>query len=385
MFLRFVSFYLILLISGCAVFSDKDNAAQPTKLEAIDATVSLKRLWHHDTGKGTDKQLLKLVPAMSDGSIYVADRSGSVEALQRENGKRRWKTETNTALSAGPGQGEGLLLVGTSDGELIALDEGDGSILWRIPVSSEVLAIPRVYSGVALVQTADGNVTGYDSQSGEQRWVFDRTEPVLTLRGTSSPVIIDGIALVGFASGKLAALDVESGRPLWESSISLPRGRSEIERLVDVDSDPVVAQGILYAGSFQGSLAAIDMRGGSILWKRDLSAHSGMSVDSGQLYTTDDSSQVWALDISNGRSMWKQDKLKHRHLTGPVTFGDFIAVGDLEGYVHLLSKEDGHFLGRIKVGKAGIQSVPVRINETLLVLGSGGNLGLFSYSIAEKK
>lgn len=368
---------VLLSLAGCAWLGDKDNTEPPAKLGDFQETARLKKAWSHDSGKGTDHQLLKLVPAITAERVYLADRSGRVEALDKQTGRRIWKTSTRTLLSAGPGVGDELVLLGTSDGELIALRADDGAERWRTPASSEILAIPRIHAGVVIVQTVDGNLSGYNSETGHRLWVFDRTVPVLTLRGTSSPLIIDDVVLAGFASGKLYALDIQTGRQLWEASVAVPSGRSELERLVDVDADAVMRDGMLYVASFQGQLAAVNMADGALLWNRDMSAFAGLAVDDSQVYLTDEDSQVWALAKDSGQSMWKQDRLLHRSLTGPAIFGDFVVVGDYAGYVHLLSKTDGHLAGRRRVDRAGIQVTPRVDGNRLYVLGAGGKLVVY--------
>lgn len=367
-------FTLPAFTSGCAWLGDKDNTTPPAKLAAFEKTVSLEKVWSHDTGKGADGQLLKLVPALSAGRVFVADRNGRVEALDAETGKRLWKTETEAPLSAGPGVGDQLVMAGTSNGELIALNAESGIVQWRITVSSEILAVPREHLGVVIVQTVDGNLGGYDSESGERLWVFDRTVPVLTLRGTSNPLIIDNIVMAGFANGKIVALDIRTGRQVWEATVAIPRGRSELERLVDVDADPVMYDGVLYVISFQGQLAAVSLADGAVLWSRDLSSFSGLSVDNAQVYVTDDSSQLWALEKDSGRSMWKQDILLHRTATGPVRFDRYVVVGDYAGYLHLFDVTDGKLAERVRVDRAGIQLAPVVNASRLYVLGAGGKL-----------
>lgn len=368
----------LIFISGCAWLGDKDNVAPPAKLTTFEATVELKKIWSRDTGQGTDGQLLKLVPVIAAGQVYVADRKGLVEALDTETGKRRWKTDTDALISSGPGVGDELVLVGTSDGELIALNAEDGDIRWRIAVTSEILAIPKEHLGVVIVQTVDGNLSGYDSDSGNRLWVFDRTVPALTLRGTSDPLIIDDIVMAGFANGKIVALDIRSGRQVWEATVAVPRGRSELERLVDVDANPVVYDGVLYVISFQGQLAAVSLENGAVLWSRELSSFSGLAVDNAQVYVTDAISQLWALEKNSGRSMWKQDVLLHRAVTGPVRFDDYVVVGDYAGYLHLFDVADGKLAGRTRADRAGIQQAPVVAGSRLYVLGAGGKLVVYT-------
>lgn len=369
---------LALWLAGCSLFGDKDNAEPPAELPDIKQQVRFHKLWSHDTGKGTDGQFVKLVPVVEADGVYLADRGGRVERLERERGKRVWRHDTDARISAGPGVGEGLVLVGTSDAELIALSSEDGSERWRATVSSEVLALPRIRDGVVVVQTVDGNLAGYAADSGKRLWVFDRSVPVLTLRGTSSPMLLGDTLLAGFASGKLEALEIRSGRQLWETSVAIPRGRSELDRIVDIDADPVLYDRTLYVVSFQGHLAAINLETGRVTWNRDMSAYAGLAVDRGQVYVTDELSQVWALDRFNGASMWKQDKLLRRSLTGPRLIDAYVVVGDFEGYLHLLSQRDGALVGRVRVDRAGIQVPPVVNDGRLYVLGAGGKLVVYT-------
>jgi outer membrane protein assembly factor BamB len=364
-------------LSGCSWFGDKDNAEPPAELQSFDAQVRLKKLWGHDTGDGTDEQLVKLVPTVQDERVYVADRGGAVRAYTLDKGKQVWSVKTDSALSAGPGVGGGLVVVGSSNADLIALDAQSGEQRWKTSVSSEVLAVPQIYRDVVVVQTVDGNLAGLDAETGEQRWIQGRSVPVLTLRGTSTPLIEGNAIIAGFANGKIVALDALSGRPLWEAVVAVPSGRSELQRMVDVDASAVIRDGVLYVTSFQGQMAAVGLRDGRLLWNRDMSAYAGIAVDSQQVYVSDEESDVWALDRGSGASLWKQDDLRRRSLTGPAIVGDYVAVGDFEGYVHLLSRLDGSIVGRAKIDRAGVTATPVALGERLLVLGAGGKLALY--------
>jgi outer membrane protein assembly factor BamB len=334
-------------LSGCSWFGDKENAEPPAELQSFDAQVRLKKLWGHDTGDGTDEQLVKLVPTVQDERVYVADRGGAVRAYTLDKGKQVWSVKTDSALSAGPGVGGGLVVVGSSNADLIALE------------------------------TVDGNLAGLDAETGEQRWIQGRSVPVLTLRGTSTPLIEGNAIIAGFANGKVVALDALSGRPLWEAVVAVPSGRSELQRMGDVDASAVIRDGVLYVTSFQGQMAAVGLRDGRLLWNRDMSAYAGIAVDSQQVYVSDEESDVWALDRGSGASLWKQDDLRRRSLTGPAIVGDYVAVGDFEGYVHLLSRLDGSIVGRAKIDRAGVTATPVALGERLLVLGAGGKLALY--------
>jgi outer membrane protein assembly factor BamB len=373
---------LTVLLGGCSTisgwFGGDDNATPPAKLEEIKDPVQLKELWSRDIGVGYDKQSVNLVPTVLDPYVLAADRDGRVVELSAETGKKLWETKTDTPISAGPGAGEGLVLVGTSNAEVLALSIDDGSIVWRAPVSSEVLAVPRVDAGVVVIQTADGAIAGLSGKDGHQLWISDHSVPVLTLRGTSSPAVERGAVIAGFASGKVAALTLANGFQVWETSIAIPQGRSELDRLVDVDANPVIVGDTVYVVSFQGKIAIIDLRNGNLGWTRDMSSYTGLGVDFSQVYVTDVDSKVWALSRDNGASVWKQEKLHNRYLTAPEPFGSYVAVGDFEGYLHLLSTYDGHIAGRVRVDRKGIAARPVAVGDVLYVYGKGGTLAAYS-------
>jgi len=374
------------LLSGCSTLSSwfsgvtggDDNTEPPTPLAKIDASVTLTRRWSEDIGVGYDKQYINLQPTIHGDRLFAADRKGRVVALDAASGKRLWTTETDAAIAAGPGTGEGLVVVGTSDAEVIALDAGSGDSRWKVEVSSEVLSVPRIDLDRVIVQTADGSIAALDGADGRQLWIYDRTVPVLTLRGTSSPAVQPGLVIAGFSSGKLAAFSTEKGFLVWEKSIAIPKGRSELERLVDIDGNPVIAGGAVYVTTYQGRIAMLDIQNGNVGWERDMSSSVGLGVDYSQVYVTDDKSNVWALSRSTGASVWKLDTLAWRGLTAPQPFGDYVAVADAEGYVHLLSRYDGHIAARIEVDSAGVRARPLVANDMLYVYGNSGKLVAYS-------
>jgi outer membrane protein assembly factor BamB len=374
------------LLAGCSSLSglmgDEDNAEPPAQLEEFTATVSLKPLWSTRIGSGTEGQFVNLVPTVEGRYLLLADRDGRVVALAADTGKELWETKTDRLISAGPGAGEDLVLVGTSNAEVLALSILDGTVLWEAQVSSEVLSVPQIDRGVVVVQTADGHVAGLSAEDGQQLWTYDRTVPVLTLRGTSTPAVEGGVIIAGFASGKVAAISVEKGFVAWETSVAVPQGRSELERMVDVDDNPVIVGAAVYVGSYQGRVAVIDIQNGNLGWTRDLSSYAGLGVDFAQVYVTDADSDIWALTRSDGNSVWKQDKLHNRAVTAPEPFSNYVAVGDFEGYLHLLSRYDGHFVGRIKVDGKGISARPLAVNGVLYVYGNGGTIA--AYTLADE-
>lgn len=366
------------LLGGCSLFGSKDNAEPPAELKDFSERVELRKLWSHSTGEGADEQFVKLLPTVADGRVYVADRNGSVAAYELDSGKLVWRNKTSLAISAGAGVGGGLVLAGGSEGRLVALDAETGEQRWVTDVTSEVLSVPRVDDGIVIVQTVDGTISALRAQDGERIWLYDRSVPVLTLRGTSSPLVEGGVVIAGFANGKLVALEAASGREIWSAAVAVPRGRTELQRIVDLDADPVISGGVLYAGSYQGRLVAVSLQDGRMLWNREMSTYAGISVDSSQVLVSDANSEVWAIDRRTGRSLWKQAELRQRALTGPASIDDYVAVGDFEGYLHLLSRSDGSIVGRTRVDSEGIQAAPVVVvGDRLLVLGAGGTLTLY--------
>jgi outer membrane protein assembly factor BamB len=373
---------LTLLLGGCSTisgwFGGDDNAVPPAKLEDIADPVPLKELWSRDIGVGYDKQAVNLVPTVLGSYVLAADRDGRVVELSAETGKEIWMTKTDAPISAGPGAGDGLVLVGTSDAQVLALSIDDGSIVWRTHVSSEVLSVPRIDLGVVVIQSADGAITGLSSSDGHQLWVSDHSVPVLSLHGTSSPAVERGGIIAGFANGKVVAMTTVNGFQVWETSISIPQGRTELDRLVDVDANPIIVGETVYVVSYQGKIAIIDLRTGNLGWTRDMSSYAGLGVDFSQVYVTDVDSKVWALSRDNGTSVWKQEKLHNRALTAPVPFGNYVAVGDFEGYLHLLSSYDGRIVGRVRVDSKGIAARPLVVDGVLYVYGKGGTLAAYT-------
>ena len=350
------------------------HAVQPAELVEFEATVEVERRWKRKVGAGTDRHFLKLRPAHSGGRVYAAGPGGNVAAYDARSGNRIWETATRAPISGGPGVGDGLVTLGTLDADVIALDAQQGTPLWRKRVSSEVLAPPLAARGVVVVRTGDGKLVGLKGDDGTRIWVYDRTVPVLTLRGTSAPVLFEDTAIAGFDDGTVVALSLADGQIRWESRVAAPKGRFEFERIVDIDADPLLAEDTVYVVTFQGQSAALDARSGSVLWRRDMSSYSGMGMDSsGTLYISDEMGHVWAVDRSNGASLWRQQRLQGRGLSPPVWVGDYVVTVDSEGYVHWLRREDGHFAARIRTGRE-VLSPPVAGGDLVYVYDRSGTL-----------
>ncbi len=368
----------VLWLSGCSSLNPIDWLAPdeeinpPAELVEMENRIGIRTLWSASVGKGADGQLVKLAPWVEEQRIYLANQAGRVEVRDAASGAPVWQVDTGLQLTGGPGVGDGLVLVGSSDGDLLALDAETGEERWRAAVSSEVLSVPRAAEGVAVVHTVDGKLFGFDDGDGSQIWLYDRSVPVLSLHGSSSPVISDGMVIAGFASGKLVALDLNSGDLLWEVAITTPSGRSELERMVDIDGDPLVMDGVVYVASYNGDLAAVSQDTGVILWRRSLPTYAGVATDFLNVYVVDTAGEVWAIDPQNGAALWKNKKLKYRRLSPPAVLGDYVLTGDFEGYVHWLSREDGRLLARVRVGDAPISNAPLVVDDVAYVYGDGG-------------
>jgi outer membrane protein assembly factor BamB len=269
------------------------------------------------------------------------------------------------------------VIVGTRDGELIALGESDGSTRWVSQLTSEVLSVPQAASGVVVVHTIDGKVFGLEATTGNERWRYEREVPVLTLRGSGSPVLEGGVAFLGMSGGKLVALRIDNGGLLWDVSITVPTGRSELERLADIDGDPLVFGGGVFVATYQGEVAAVEERSGRLAWRRKLSAYSGLATDGRGLYVSDEEGIVWALDVRSGSAAWSQDALKFRRPSDAVVHGPYVVVGDFEGYVHWIDRSNGELAARERVGSDPITQGIRVVDGVLYVLGDGGDMAAF--------
>ncbi len=364
---------LTVLLAACA---SKSRIArdEPSPLPEFERQYKVSVLWSASAGSGTGKHVLRLSPRLEGDALYTVDRKGRVMARRSDDGKVLWRNDLGLPVTAAPGTGEGLVVVGTGKAEVIALDRQDGKRKWSVMVSSEVLSAPAVQSGVVAVQTVDGKVYGFSATDGKKLWVYGRTEPALSLRGTSNPVIVHQYVFAGFAGGRIVALRLADGRVAWEHTVADPHGRNEIERLVDVDAPVLVVGDALYAAAYQGKIVAVDLKSGQISWSRDVSTHTGLSTDAQNVYVADASGVVIAFDRQSGASVWKQDVLKGRSLNAPAVVNGHVAVADFEGYVHWFSAEDGHPVARHRVGSGPILAQAETGEDRLFIIGQNGKL-----------
>jgi outer membrane protein assembly factor BamB len=335
----------------------ENNALRPAELVVFEPSVPVELAWSAQLNRDPRPRQFNLAPQIRDGRIFVAERGGRVAAYDTTSGVLRWEQKLDATLSAGAGVGEGLMLVGGEDGDLFALDVDSGSLKWRATVSSEILAAPQIGAGKVLVSVNDGKVIAFDAQRGQKIWISNNNVPALSLRGGGRPVIVGERVIAGFANGHVAAFNLHNGKRLWETAVAVAKGRSEIERLVDVDTTPRVLDGTVYCATYQGQVAALSLESGQILWSRDTSTFTDLIVDESRVYYSDASSELWALDRKTGATLWRQDKLRGRMITGPALSGDHIVVGDFQGYAHWMRRDDGHFVARTDMKDADRRAV----------------------------
>ena len=360
-----VAVMAFLLLSGC--FGGSSNTAPPTPLEDIERLVKIKELWTAHIGSIDYDKRTKLTPVLSLKTIFAADSEGRVVALSDATGKAKWRIRLEEEITAGVGAGAAQIYLGTKQGKVLALKKSDGELVWGQAVSSEILAPPVEADGMVVVQTVDGKIFALSAATGERQWFYRREVPPLSLRGTSTPVVLQGVVVSGFADGAIAALSLADGRFLWEIPVTRPRGRNEIERLVDVDIQPLILGPMLYIGSYQGNLVAIDLKTGRSAWKRDISTHTGLAADRDNIYYTDIEGNVVAVARSTGTSVWKQEKLRGRRLSPPAVVGEYVVVGDFKGYTHWLRVDDGKIVGRYQVGGDPIVARPIVDGRTVYI------------------
>lgn len=346
---------------------------EPAALTDLDTeSLGVKSVWSNSIGN-PEKAYHKIRPYIAGNRVYLTGAESRVEAWQLGDGKRIWSVTVQEPVSGGINGGEGMLAVGTESGLVIALDVADGKEKWRASLTSEVLALSEVKHGVIVVRTNDSTVHALDIGNGAVAWRASRGSPPLTLRGASQPKVVGSAVLVGYDDGKLVALSLLDGDELWKATVSIPSGRSELERLADIDGEIAYRDGVVYAANFNGRTVAIDMDTGRMNWARDLSSHAGLSVDESRVYVIDADDSIWALDRVSGATLWRQDKLLYRSLTVPGSMGDYIVVGDFKGYLHWLAKKDGKLAGRHKVAGDAIDSTPVIIGQRAYVLADNGS------------
>ena len=367
----------VLLLNGCSwikSWGDKQEPDEPLKLVDFEPTLNVKRVWSTGVGKGLDKAGRQIRPAYSSGSLYAADYKGRLVAIDASNGNTRWSLKTDLPFSGGPGVIGDLLMMGTENGEVFAFDANTGTQRWSANVTSEVLAAPSMADGIVVVRCIDGRVFGLDADTGQRVWIYDHSVPLLTLRGNAPILLRAGVVFIGYDGGQVVALKIEDGTLMWEQTLVTTEGRTELERLSDIDGQMVFVASDLLVSSYKNRLASLAADSGRLLWFKDVSSATGVTVDRVNLALSDRDGNVWLLDRRNGAESWKMAKLLRRGLTRPVFYGSFIVVGDEDGYLHWINTDDGQFAAREKVGGKGFAGPPLVVGNTLYVMTKKGDL-----------
>lgn len=360
------------IISACS--STDEVNIEPMELVDFEAAVELKEVWSKDIGAGQDTRFSRLTPALDGDTLYAAGSEGEVVSLNAQTGKELWSKDLDRELAGGVGVGPNNLYLGGYTGSVYALSRNDGSEQWQTKLSSEILSAPQSNGEVVVVQTLDGRLYGLNAQNGEQIWRYDNPVPVLTLRGTANPVIFADKVYAGFASGKAVALRLADGVQVWEQRVAVPQGKTELERVVDIDATPLLQGNIIYASAYQGRIMAINRSNGRPMWAADSSSHKDISSLHGNIYVSSADDRVRALNSGNGEQVWENDNMLRRELGAPHAIGGYVAVTDFEGYIHILDREDGRFVAREKVDGDGVRASMISGDGLLYVYGNSGEL-----------
>ncbi|MDD5241436.1 MAG: outer membrane protein assembly factor BamB [Sulfuricella sp.] len=374
------------LLSGCSGLGEKVSTGfglwggqsvgeKPAALVEFKPSATFKLDWQAKVGGAGDTVLF---PAVLKDDVYAVGADGKMARFDADSGKQVWDINAGYKVSGGVGAGVGLVAIGTARGEVLGFDAA-GQQIWQARLSSEILSAPQMADGIVVARTGDGRIFGLDARDGKRRWVYQRAMPSLALRSHAGVVISRGAVFAGYAGGKLVALNLANGNVGWEATVSLPRGATELERMTDVSSLPVIDERMICATAYQGRTACFDASSGNLIWARDISSSTGLAMDERNIYVSDTRGAVHALDKHSGASLWKQDKLFARRVTAPLVLGHYIAVADMQGYVHLLTREDGSFAARIATDGSQIGAPPVALNRGFLVQTRNG--GLFALSV----
>jgi len=366
---------LALLIAGC---STNEPFEEPAPVPEIEGTVELDRIWTMDVGDGHGDQFLYLTPLNTGDLLYAASADGEVYAVEPGNGKVVWYKKLDAQVFAGVGGDREQLYLVTRDASLMALSREDGKVLWETPLPTEVLATPQSNGTIVVVQTTDGKVLSFSTQTGEKTWQYDSVVPVLSMRAAAPPLVGSEMVLAGFANGKLLALASDSGQPVWQYEVGQPKGRTELERLVDVTGQPLILENAALVVGYQGKLALVNLRNGDEIWSRKASSLHSPMIGAGNIYVSSANGDIKAFRGSDRRELWTQDRLSWRQTTQPVVYDDYLLVGDFEGYIHIMSLEDGSLQGQLEFDDDGLRVPAQRLrNGNLLVYGNSGKMTVF--------
>ena len=382
--IKFRSFFLLLsaiTVSSCSslgwmkFWEDDEEVEGPAALYSINENRFLERQW--SVSNGNENLYGRLIPAVYDGQVIYINSSGYISSVDFETGKLNWSRYTEDVVSTGVDVNFKIISYGTLDGKLVALSSQDGEEIWRSNTSSESLSPPANSGSHMIMHTIDGRITGYNSKTGERDWFHQTVLPSLTLRGTSRPFIEQGFIFTGFAGGKVAMIYPDSGAIRLELPITLNEGKSELERIVDIDGKPVIIEDLLISASYQGNITAINLRDGRPAWQEEISSVKDLVTNGNRVFAVDSRDIIKAFGTATGAIIWEQENLSLRNLTSPASISNLIAVGDYEGYIHLINAQTGNFEGREKVSRSPITEIVSKENF-LLVADISGRVQKFS-------
>lgn len=373
---------VVFALGGCTTIKGwfggkKDQQAEPAELTDFTASANVTKLWSVQAGKGEQRLGVRQRPAVAEGRVYAAAVEGGVRAFDLQTGKSVWHYDSELPLSGGPGAGDGLVVIGTLEGDVIALDAATGAEKWKAKVSNEVITAPAIGSGQVFVRANDGRLSAFDAATGERRWFWSKELPVLTVRGNGTPAIGPGYLFIGNDDGSVTAVSMSDGSELWTQAIGQPEGRTELDRMADVDGSPVLDGTTLYATSYKKQTLAIDAPSGRPTWSKDNGGVGGLGLGSDRLVVSDPGGTVWALDRATGAAMWQQAALVRRNLSAPAVQGDYAVVGDFDGYLHWLKLSDGTLAARTRIGGEAILAQPVVADGILIAQNTDGELTAF--------
>jgi len=374
----------VTLLSGCSLFSGEEDVVKMSPLPTVENEFNPSTAWSTSVGDGIGDFYSNLHPAFADGVVYAADRHGTVKAVSIDDGREIWSvnlaekdgwfSSRAALLSGGVTVAGGHVLIGSEKARVYALNTSDGSEAWQARVAGEALSRPVVSDGLVLIHTSNGQLQALNESDGAVKWTVNLDMPSLSLRGESAPTTAFGAAIVGGDNGRVSAVLMQQGQMIWQQRISQATGATEIDRLSDVDTTPVVVDGVVYALAYNGNMTALDLRSGQIMWKRELGSVSDFVVEGNRIYLIDQNDRVLALTTDGGVTLWTQSDLLHRNLTAPVLYNGYIVTGDSEGYVHWINIDSGRFVAQQKVDSSGFQTEPVVADGKLLIQAKDGTL-----------
>ncbi|MEN1957995.1 outer membrane protein assembly factor BamB [Luteimonas sp. MJ204] len=370
----------VAMVTGCSTvrgwFGGDDDKAhtEPAELVEFQSSATPSRIWTASAGKGDGDTGVAQAATIADGRVYAASVKGGVRAFDLQSGSSLWHHETDLRLSGGPGAGDGLVAAGSLDGDVVALDAGTGALRWTAQVPNEVITRPAVGQGLVVVRSNDGRVTAFDAASGERRWFWVRELPSLTVRGNAPVTLAPGLAFIGTDEGNLAALSLADGRLVWEQPVGAPDGRTELERMADVDGAPVVDGSAVFASSYKGTTMAFEGPSGRPLWAAESGGAGGVGMADDRVVVSDAAGTVWGIDKYVGTAYWQQPALARRNPGPAAVQGSYAVVGDFDGYLHWMRLSDGEFAARTRAGRAAIAGRPAVADGILVVQNVNGDL-----------